>query len=79
MPEPSLELIQSMLQRLLDGQNMLRDDVRNVRRRMSRFEASMVALQRFDLDAQESEGSIQEQVDGLAARVERLERTTTTP
>lgn len=46
MPEPSLELIQSMLQRLLDGQNMLRDDVRNMRRRMSRLEANMVALQR---------------------------------
>lgn len=77
MPEPSLELIQSMLQRLLDGQNTLREDVRNVRRRMSRLEASMVALQRSNLDAQESEANIQEQVDGLAVRIERLERTAT--
>ena len=76
MPEPSLELIQSMLQRLLDGQNMLREDVRNVRRRMSRLEASMVALQRSSLDAQEGEASVQEQVDGLATRIERLEQKT---
>ena len=77
MPEPSLELIQSMVQRVLDMQKMLRDDVTNVRRRISRMEASMIALQRSSLDAQEGEAGVQEQVDGLAARVERLERKAT--
>ena len=45
-----LELLQSMVQRVLDGQTTLREDNRNMRRRLSRIEHALLALQRSDVD-----------------------------
>ena len=69
----SLELLQSMVQRVLDGQKMLREDNRNLRRRLSRIEHALLALQRADVDRTEGETGTQDQIDALAARLERLE------
>ena len=45
-PPISLELLQTMVQRELNGQAMLREDVRSVRRRLSRIEHAIASLQR---------------------------------
>lgn len=47
-PSTSLELLQAMVQRVLDGQAMLREDVRNVRRQLFRIEHAITSLQRAE-------------------------------
>ena len=72
-PPVSLELLQTMVQRVLDGQTMLREDVRNVRRRLSRIEHAIASLQRAEVDRREDDIAAQDQLDALAARMDRLE------
>lgn len=72
----SLDLLQSMVQRVLDGQAMLREDNRNLRRRLSRIEHALLALQRAELGRSEGEGGTQDQIDALAERLERVEAKT---
>jgi hypothetical protein len=69
----SLELLHGMVQRVLDGQKLLREDNRNMRRRLSRIEHGLLALQRADVDRTESETATQDQIDALSARLEHLE------
>jgi hypothetical protein len=69
----SLDLPQRMVQQMLDGQRMLREDNRGLRRRLSRIEHSLLALQRAEVDRTEAETATQDQIDALAARLERLE------
>ena len=46
MAEPvSLDLLQSMVQRVLDGQNLHREDIRNIRRRLSRIEHWLASIE----------------------------------
>ena len=46
MAEPvSLDLLQSMVQRVLDGQNLHREDIRNIRRRLSRIEHQLASIE----------------------------------
>jgi hypothetical protein len=71
-----LELLQSMVQRVLDGQTMLREDDRNLRRRLSRIEHALLGLQRAEVDRSEGESGTQAQIDSL---VERLEGTRAGP
>jgi hypothetical protein len=70
----SLEMLQSLVQQVLDGQKLLRDDVRNVRLRLGRIEHGIATVQSALVDRLEGETGMQEQIDGLAARVERLEQ-----
>ncbi|HKM61056.1 MAG TPA: hypothetical protein VJY39_01070 [Acidisphaera sp.] len=69
----SLELLQTMIQRVLDGQKLLRDDVAALRRRVSRVEHALLSLQRSQVDRTEAEADTQDQIDSLAERMERLE------
>ncbi len=69
----SLDLLQAMVQRVLDGQTMLREDVRNVRRRLSRIEHAIASVQRAEVDRHDDEIATQDQLDALAARLDRLE------
>ena len=82
-PQVSLDLLQTMVERVLDGQTMLREDNRNLRRRFSRMEHRMsaiehalLALQSAAADRTEGETSMQDQIDALAAGLERLEDRT---
>ena len=54
-PPVSLELLQTTVQRVLDSQTVLREGVRNVRRRLSRIEHAIASLQRADVDRREDE------------------------
>ncbi len=64
---------EGMVQRVSDGQRMLRDDNRNLRRRLSRIEGAILGLQRAALDRAEETGETQEQIDALAERIAKPE------
>lgn len=76
MPEPSLELLQRMVQQILDGQAMLRKDNQNMRRRLTRIERALLSLQRTDTDQTETDTDLQEQIDALTERLDNLEQKT---
>ncbi|HWK45269.1 MAG TPA: hypothetical protein VNT30_11130 [Stellaceae bacterium] len=67
MSEPSLELIQSMLQRLLDGQRTLQEDVTDLKRRMTSLE-QVVSLIHGDFAGQSA------RIDRIEDRLHRIER-----
>jgi predicted nucleic acid-binding Zn-ribbon protein len=76
-----MALLQEMVQRVLDEQRELRDHVRllrednqAVRRRLSRIEQAMLGLQRALLDRVEGDSAVQNTIDALTARLDRLER-----
>ena len=66
MPEPSLELLQTLMERMLDQQ-------RQVMHRLERVERALLAGQRMLLDRTEAETDIQDQLDAITRRVEALE------
>ena len=70
MPEPSLELLQQMVQRVLDAHRVLRDDNQQFRRRLSRIEPALLSLQRAQVDRLEDDAAVQDQIDALTARLE---------
>jgi len=66
MPEPSLELLQTLMERMLDQQ-------RQVMSRLERVERALLAGQRLLLDRTETDTDIQHQLDAITRRVEALE------
>jgi hypothetical protein len=66
MPEPSLELLQTLMERMLDQQ-------RQVMNRLERVERALLAGQRLLLDRTEADTDIQHQLDAITRRVEALE------
>jgi hypothetical protein len=66
MPEPSLELLQTLMERMLDQQ-------RQVMNRLERVERALLAGQRLLLDRTEADTDIQHQLDAITRRVESLE------
>ena len=73
MPEPSLEFIQSMLQRSLDSLGRLREDVSNLRRRVGRVEHAINNIPRDLVDRTEGEILRQDEVDRTNERLQALE------
>jgi hypothetical protein len=72
-----------MVQRVLGGQAMLRDDSWSLCRRLSRIEHRLSAmehailvLQSSDADRVGAETDVQDRIDALTARIERLEGRT---
>ena len=66
MPEPSLALLQTLMERLIDGQ-------RQVMNRLERVERALLVVQRLLLDRTEADTDIQHQIDEITKRVEALE------
>ena len=73
MPEPSLELIQTMRQRALDSLGLLREDVGNLRRRVGRIEHSINGLRGDNLDFIEADTARQDATDRIVERLEAVE------
>ena len=67
MVEVSLEMIQAMVQRVLDGQSLLREDVNDVKRRLSSLEMSVAQIH-ADFAGQSM------RIDRLETRLERIDR-----
>jgi len=74
MAEASLELLQVMVQRLLDGQLVLRDDVHDMRSRLTSLERAVLASRRDQASDAEHVAHVQEQMDRLTDRIARIER-----
>jgi hypothetical protein len=56
-----------------DAHKVLREDHQQFRRRRSRIEHALLSLQRAQVDRLEDDAAVQDQIDGLTARLE--ERT----
>jgi hypothetical protein len=67
MPEPSLEAIQELLQRTLDGLIRQSEDLHEIKQRLSMVEQQGAVLHRITVD-------LQHQVDRLDMRLDRIER-----
>lgn len=72
MAEITLDALAVLIQRGIDGQTMLRTDVRQMRRKLDRIERAIHELQRADIDSDEAETDVEAQIDALTRRVERL-------
>ena len=66
MPEPSLGMLQVLMERMLDQQ-------RQVMNRLERVERALLAGQRLLLDRTETDTDIQHALDAITRRVEALE------
>ena len=67
MPEPSLELLIPMVDRVLDSQRETREDIRAVKTRLGRLESEVANLHGF-LAEQSA------RLDRFSDRLERVER-----
>jgi hypothetical protein len=67
MPEASLEAIQELLQRTLDGLIRQSEDLHEIKQRLSVVEQQGAVLHRITVD-------LQHQVDRLDMRLDRIER-----
>jgi hypothetical protein len=83
MPEPSLELLETMMQRMLDAQGLTREDLSNLRRRVGRsghrlndLRRDVVDLRRDFVDFSGAETDRQDQADRVSDRLEALESHT---
>ena len=47
LPEPNLELLMQMVQRVLDGQQDIREDVREIKTRLGRMATDVAQLHVF--------------------------------
>ena len=65
---------QAMVQRVLDGQAALRDDMIDVKERLVSLERATVASRRDQANDAEHVAHVQAQMDRLAGRVARIER-----
>lgn len=75
MVEPSLELLQVMVQRVLDKLGEHDGRLAQVMNRLERVERALLAGQRLLLDRTEADTDIQHQIDDLIRRVEAIEST----
>jgi hypothetical protein len=66
MPDPSLGMLQVLMERMLDQQ-------RQVVNRLERVERALLAGQRLLLDRTETDTDIQHALDAITRRVEALE------
>ena len=73
MPEPSLELLQTLMERMLEQQRDVTGRLVGIERRLERVERALLAGQRLLLDRTEADTDIQHQLDAITRRVEALE------
>jgi len=73
MPEPSLAMLQTLMERMIEGQRHLATRVGQMDGRLSRVERAVLAGQRLLLDRTQADTDIQHQLDELTRRIEALE------
>jgi hypothetical protein len=74
MAEPNLELIQAMFQRLLDSHWETRDDIRELKERMTGVELGLAGVCRDLVSLSEADTRLQIALDRQGDRLERIER-----
>jgi uncharacterized membrane protein YccC len=71
MAEPSLEMLQSMMQRMLDGQRRLSEDVGELKQRMPTIEIQVGSL----VAAEQSHyAQTMQRLDRFEGRLDRIDR-----
>lgn len=69
----SLELLQTLMERMLNEQRDLKTQFGRVQNRLERVERAVLAGQRMLLDRTETDTEIQHRLDDITRRVEALE------
>jgi hypothetical protein len=72
--EASLDLIQAMLQRLVDGQRQTHQDLADLKERMGAVELGLIGVRRELVGLAEADARLGIRVDHLESRLERIER-----
>ena len=73
MAEPSLELLQTLMERMIETQRQTNGRLQLVEARLGRVERALLAGQRLLLDRTQADTEIQHQLDALTRRVEAIE------
>jgi len=73
MAEPSLELLQTLMERMIETQRQTNGRLQLVEARLGRVERALLAGQRLLLDRSQADTEIQHQLDDLTRRVEAIE------
>lgn len=74
MAEPSVELLQIMVQRVLDRQAEHSDEFKEVRQRLTSLERAVLSIRSDMVGEAHVIAMLQAQIDRTNARVDRLER-----
>jgi tetrahydromethanopterin S-methyltransferase subunit G len=74
MAEPSLELLQLMVQRVLDRQAEHSDEFREVKLRLASLERSVLSIRSDMVGDAHVAANLQAQIDRINSRVEKVER-----
>lgn len=74
MVEPTLELLQAMVQKVLDNQQRQYRDIHDIRDRLTGIEGEIGKAVRDRGDDMESRAHIQARVDRISERLDRVER-----
>lgn len=74
MPEATLDLLQAMVQRVLDNQARHTSRFAEIEARLTGMERTMVSLHRTDADQMEQGVLLQERLDAMGRRIDRIER-----
>jgi hypothetical protein len=77
MPEPTLAFLQTLIERVIEGQHHLLDRMERLEKRQERVERALLAGQRLLIDRTEAEAGIQHQLDDVIRRVMALEAAAT--
>ncbi len=74
MAEVSLEFMQDMTQRIMDGFATMHDDMQDVKTRLSAVERAVIGLRRDQTHDAANAAHAQDRMDRLGERVARIER-----
>jgi hypothetical protein len=74
MVEPTLELLQVMVQKVLDNQHRQSDDIKEILTRQGRLEEGQARIRRDVGSDAETVAHVQAQMDRIRERLDRVER-----
>ena len=73
MAEATLDMLQKMVQKVLDGQRHHDQEFHDVKARLTTIEQTIAGLKRDDADAVETSANLQSQIDKMGDRLSRIE------
>lgn len=74
MAEPSLDLLQAMVQRVLDRLAEHSEEFKEVKARLASVERAVLGIRSDMVGHAHVDANLQDQLDRVSARVERIER-----
>lgn len=74
MAEPSLELLQIMVQRVLDRLEEHSDEFKEIKARLASLERAVLSIRNDMVGSAHVDANLQDQIDRVSARLARVER-----